>query len=68
MNSSKREQNQRIKDPNQSLLFENIKSSNSKQKKNNCGMKKLKNGTIYFGNIISNKCTGIGKLIQKKEK
>ena len=29
-------------------------------------MKKLKNRTIYFGNIISNKCTGIGKLITKK--
>ena len=62
--------NQRIIDPNQSLLFENIKSINSKtiiiEKKNNFGMKKLKNGSIYFGNIINNKCTGIGKLITKK--
>ena len=31
-------------------------------------MKKLKNGSIYFGNIINNKCTGIGKSIIKKGK
>ena len=29
-------------------------------------MKKLKNGSIYFGNIINNKCTGISKINSKK--
>ena len=60
---------QKLIDTNQSIIFENILSSKSitlKSKNDKFTMKKFENGSIYFGEIINNQCTGIGKLITKK--